>query len=120
LKDYSGKLMVHRLLPEINNLGGIPFTGDYNKQVDPTTSTHKGNVTVTISGANSVGSTPVSRPSVSVPTDASGDSNTTSPWAQIDQNAYRVTDVKLENTSDNDIWMCSATTWQYTQVEDDR
>jgi hypothetical protein len=120
LKDYSGKLMVHRLLPEINNLGGEPFTGDYNKQVDPTTSTHKGNVTVTISGANSVGSTPVSRPSVSVPTDSSGDSNTTSPWAQIDQNAYRVTDIKLENTSDNDIWMCSATTWQYTQVEDDR
>jgi hypothetical protein len=120
LKDYSGKLMVHRLLPEINNLGGIPFTGDYNKQIDPTTSTHKGNVTVTISGANSVGSTPVSRPSVNVPTDSSGDSNTTSPWAQIDQNAYRVTDIKLENTSDNDIWMCSATTWQYTQVEDDR
>lgn len=120
LKDYSGKLMVHRILPEVVNLGGTPFTGDYNKQVDPTTSTNKGNVTVTISGANSVGSTPVEKPPVTVPTDASGISNVTSPWAQIDQNAYRVNSIELSNTSNNSIWMCTATTWQYTQVEDDR
>lgn len=120
IKDYSGKIMVHRVLPEVINIGGIPFTGDYNKQVDPSLSTNTGNVTITVSGANSVGSTPVERPSVTLPTDASGASNTDSPWAQIDQNAYRVTDIKLENTSNNSIWMCTASTWQFTQVEDDR
>ena len=46
--------------------------------------------------------------------------NTTDPWVQINQNAYRVNTIELSNTSNSDIWMCSATTWQYTQVEDDR
>ena len=51
LKDYSGKVMVHRLLPEAVNLGGIPFTGDYNKQVTEST----GNLSVRIDGCESVG-----------------------------------------------------------------
>lgn len=122
LKDYSGKLMVHRILPETNNIGGIPFNDshDYNKTVNPATSTHKGNVTVTISGANSVGSTPKVKDPVVVPIDASGDTQDKSPWAQIDQNAFRVNSIEISNTSNNSIWMCSATTWQITQVEDDR
>lgn len=122
LKDYSGKLMVHRVLPEVVNLGAEQFTDskDYNIPINPATSTNKGNVTVTISGANSVGSVPVEKPSVTIPTDSSGETNSTSPWAQIDQNAYRVNNIEISNTSNNSVWMCTATTWQFTQVEDDR
>jgi hypothetical protein len=118
LKDYSGKLMVHRILPEVVNLGAEPFTPDDERPINPATSTHKGNITVTIEGANSVGSTPTAKTPVTIPIDASG--NTANPWAQINQNAFRVNSLVLNNTSNNDVWMCSATTWQITQVEDDR
>ena len=114
IKDYSGKLMVHRILPEVNNLGATPFTGDYNKPIDPSTSTHKGNVTVTISGAESVGSSPISKTPVTMTID------TSSPWCQIDQNSFRVNSIELSNTSNNSVWICSASTWQYTETEDDR
>jgi hypothetical protein len=114
LKDYSGKLMVHRILPELNNMGADAFADDDELPIDPSTSTNKGNVTVIISGATSVGSAPTSKTPVTKPVD------TTSPWYQIDQNAFRVNTIELTNTSNNSIWMCSATTWQFTQVEDDR
>ena len=114
LKDYSGKLMVHRILPEVNNLGAEAFTGDYNTTIDPATSINKGNITVTIEGATSVGSSPTIKTPVTIPID------TTNPWCQIDQNAYRVNNIELSNTSDNSVWICEATTWQITQVEDDR
>jgi hypothetical protein len=118
LKDYSGKLMVHRILPEVVNLGAVEGT-DNELPVDPATSTNKGNVTVTIKGANSVGSAPSSSIGVTIPVDANGIAGA-NPWAQINQNAFRVNTIELSNTSNNDIWMCSATTWQVTQVEDDR
>jgi len=114
LKDYSGKLMVHRILPEVNNLGAEPFTGDFNRTVDPATSTHKGNVTVTIEGATSVASSPTVKTPVTMPID------TDSPWCQIDQNSFRVNNIEISNTSNNSVWMCSAATWQITQTEDDR
>jgi hypothetical protein len=121
LKDYSGKLMVHRILPEAVNLGGTPFTGSYNTPIDPVTDTAlKGNITVTIEGANSVGSAPTAKTPVTIPIDANGSTNAENPWAQINQNAFRVNTIELSNTSNTDIWMCSATTWQITQVEDDR
>jgi len=66
-----------------------------------------------------VGSEPTSITPVTIPIDANG-SNNKDPWAQINQNAFRVNALELSNTSNSDIWMCSATTWQYTQVEDDR
>ena len=119
LKDYSGKLMVHRILPEVVNLGADPFTGDDELPIDPATSTNKGNITVTIEGANSVGSAPTAKTPVTIPVDADGTAGK-NPWAQINQNAFRVNTIELGNTSNNDIWMCSATTWQVTQVEDDR
>jgi hypothetical protein len=119
LKDYSGKLMVHRILPEVVNLGALPFTGDDELPVDPATSTNKGNLTVTIEGANSVGSAPTAITPVTIPVDANGTAGA-NPWAQINQNAFRVNTIELGNTSDNDVWMCSAVTWQVTQVEDDR
>jgi len=119
LKDYSGKLMVHRILPEVVNLGADAFTGDDELPVDPATSTNKGNLTVTIEGANSVGSAPTAITPVTIPVDADGAAGK-NPWAQINQNAFRVNTIELGNSSNNDIWMCSAVTWQVTQVEDDR
>ena len=114
LKDYSGKLMVHRILPEVVNLGADPFTPDDEIPVDPATSTNLGNVTVTLEGAGSVGAVPTSKPVVTMAT------NTESPWCQFNQNAYRVNNIEISNTSNNSVWMCTATTWQFTQVEDDR
>jgi hypothetical protein len=119
LKDYSGKLLVHRILPEVVNLGADPFTPDDERPVNPATSTHKGNITVTIEGANSVGSAPIAKTPVSLAVDADGNAGA-NPWAQINQNAFRVNSIVLNNTSNNDVWMCSATTWQITQTEDDR
>ena len=108
IKDYSGKLMVHRILPEVINVG------DNELPVDPATSTHKGNITVTIQGAESVASSPISKVPVTITID------TDSPWCQIDQNSFRVNTIELSDTSNNSIWMCSAATWQITQTEDDR
>ena len=110
LKDYSGKVMVHRLLPEAVNLGGIPFTGDFNKQVPEST----GNLSVRIDGAESVGQIPLQTTLETIVL------NTSYPWMQIDQNSHRVNSITIENTSSTDIWHCDATTWQFTQVEDDR
>jgi len=111
--------MVHRILPSVVNLGAAPDSGDDELPVDPATSTHKGNITVTIEGANSLGSAPTVKTPVTIPIDANGSYNL-NPWAQINQNAFRVNAIELSNTSNNDIWMCTATTWQITQVEDDR
>jgi len=115
LPDYSGKLMVHRILPEVVNLGAVPFTGTDELTITPGT----GNITVTIEGANSVGSAPTVKTPVTIPVDADGSYNL-NPWAQINQNAFRVNAIELSNTSHEDVWACSATTWQITQVEDDR
>jgi hypothetical protein len=114
LKDYSGRLMVHRILPEVVNLGAI--ANESNEiPLYPAT----GNITVTIEGANSVGSIPVAKTPVTLAVDADGNAGN-NPWAQINQNAFRVNTIELGDTSDQNIWMCSATTWQITQVEDDR
>ena len=110
LKDYSGKLMVHRLLPEAVNIGGVPFTGDYNKQVTEST----GNVSVKIEGANSVGQAPTQTTNLTMQL------NTNNPWLQPNQNSHRVNSITISNTSNTDIWMTTATTWQFTQTEDDR
>ena len=110
LKDYSGKLMVHRILPESVNLGGVPFSSTYNKQLPES----NGNISVRIEGSESVGQSPVQT------TDLSMALNTDYPWLQPDQNAHRVNTITISNTSNTHIWMTNATTWQYSQVEDDR
>jgi hypothetical protein len=104
LKDYSGSLLVHRILPEVVNLNskGIPLY--------PST----GNVSINIEGANSVGSAPASVTPIQMAI------NTDQPWTQINQNVYRVNTLEISNTSTTDVWMCSATTWQIAQTEDDR
>ena len=115
LKDYSGKLMVHRILPEVVNLGAI-----HNQNNEIPITPGYGNLSVTIEGANSVGSAPAVITPVTIPVDADGSTIYKQPWAQINQNAYRVNTIELGDTSNSAVWMCSATTWQFTQVEDDR
>ena len=102
--DYNNHIMVHRILPETVNLDerGLPMY--------PST----GNVGITIEGAYSVGSSPAVSSTVIVPI------STDYPWAQINQNEYRVNTIEISNTSTSDIWLCSAVTWQVTVVEDDR
>lgn len=122
LKDYSGKLMIHRVLPETVNMGALAFEANDELPLDPFSTIqpdHKGNLTVVISGANSVASASLDTISVTHPIDANG-INGNNPWYQINQNAYRVNGLELNNNSNTSIWMCSAITFQYTQVEDDR
>jgi hypothetical protein len=113
LPDYSGKLMVHRILPEAVNMGAVPFTSTDEIVIIPST----GTITVKVEGSQSVGQTPVSR---TVGGSATMTLNTDNPWIQMDQNAYRVNYIEISNTSNANIWMCSAATWQFIQVEDDR
>lgn len=110
IKDYSGKLMVHRILPEVVNLDdrGLPVVPG------STGATRIGSVTLGVSAANSVGQAAQFISSQAVDTD------TDTPWAQINQNAFRVNTLSLSNNSSSNIWSCAATTWQFTQVEDDR
>ena len=109
LPDYSGKLMVHRLMPEAINLTykGLPI-------VPGATPSLEGSVSVQVEGSNSVG-----QPVQDINSEAMT-INTDYPWIQITQNSHRVNSVELGNASNTNIWLCSATTWQYTQVEDDR
>ena len=102
LKDYSGSLLLHRILPEMINIDshGVPTTAT-------------GNLTVTVGGSNSVGQTPTFKDPVTIPI------NTDTPWTQINQNAYRVNTIELSNTSNVDTWLCSAISAQFTQTQDD-
>jgi hypothetical protein len=109
LPDYSGKLLVHRVLPEVNNLSyyGVP--------VNPLeTEYNVGSISVQVEGANSVGQAPVETTAVTMATD------TDYPWVQIAQNAHRVNSLIISNSSTENIWICNSTTWQYTATEDDR
>jgi hypothetical protein len=82
-----------------------------------TTST--GQITITIEGANSVGSTATAITPVTLYVDADGNPGH-DPWAQIDQNAFRVNTLVLSDSSTSTVWHCSATTWQIAQTEEDR
>ena len=108
--DYSTKVMVHRILPLTVNLDGkgIPLYPS------------PGSVDITIEGANSVGSEPSAVTPVTVQVDANGSTNADNPWAQINQNAYRVTSVEIGDSSNTDTWMCNSITYQFTETEDDR
>jgi hypothetical protein len=104
INDYSGKIMVHRILPEVNNVDQRGVT------ITPST----GSIDITIEGANSVGSSSSTATPITVSLD------TSNPWAQINQNAFRVNNIEMGDVSYTDTWICSAITWQYMQVEDDR
>ena len=109
LPNYSGKLLVHRILPEINNLN------KYNLPIDPVQEDNRiGTVDIRIEGAESVGQTPVETTALTISTD------TDYPWVQMNQNAHRVNSIEISHSSTDNIWICAATTWQFTQTEDDR
>jgi len=115
LPNYSGHLLLHRVLPEVVNIGGLPSEVNedptyYNLPLIPS----PGNVTITVDGNDSTGSLPAQSSSV-VMAIATND-----PWVQISQNAYRLNSIKISNTSNTDIWMCNAASFQYTQTQDDR
>jgi len=118
-QDYSTKVMVHRILPEVVNLGAVS-NGSDEIPLYPS----PGNITITVEGANSVGSIASnnggSLVAVELYVNADGSDNAHSPWAQINQNAFRVVSLSLSNVSATDIWICNAATWQITEVEDDR
>jgi len=103
LKDYSGQLLLHRILPEVVNidLNGVPTTGT-------------GNITITVGGSNSVGSDPTFKPPVTIPV------ATDNPWTQINQNAYRINTLEIGDTSNVNTWLCSAVSVQMTQTQDSR
>lgn len=114
VKDYSSKTLVHRILPEAVNLN------DNNVEIDPTVNPELvGNVAYTVEGANSVGQTPQQVTVQSLSTD------TDYPWVQINQNAHRVNSLEITTPTDatatpGTVWMVTAATWQFTEVEDDR
>lgn len=114
VKDYSTKTLAHRVLPEIVNLN------DNNVEIDPVVNPELiGNVEITVEGASSVGQTPQQVTGETLST------NTDYPWVQINQNAYRVNSLIMQTpvgdtATPGTIWMCTATTWQFTETEDDR
>ena len=109
LEDYSGKLLVHRILPEVENLN------KFNLPIDPVTEPSRiGSVDIKVEGANSVGQAPLETTAETMAT------NTDYPWVQISQNAHRVNSLEIGNSTTENIWICNSATWQYTQTEDDR
>ena len=111
VKDYSSKILMHRVLPEIVNLNGN------NVEIDPVVDpTLVGNVKFKIEGANSVGQTPQFQVSQALNT------NTDYPWVQINSNAHRVDSIEFTNdvTTPDTVWMCTALTFQISETEDDR
>ena len=114
LPNYTGKVLVHRVLPEVNNIGTILSQGNELQVYDSTAT-----INVTVEGANSVGSTASQITTVTLHVDANGNSGQ-NPWAQIDQNAFRVNTLQLSSTSTSSAWYCSGTTWQFSPAEEDR
>jgi hypothetical protein len=92
-QPYSASVLVHRVLPEVYGTG---------------------NIAITIGGADSVASTPVYKPTVTMPI------VTNDPWVQIDQNEARVITMKVEQSSATDTWQLSEANWQVTVVQDTR
>ena len=110
-KDYSTKVLVHRVLPEIVNLNGN------NVEIDPTVNPELvGNVEFKIEGANSVGQQPIFQVSQALTTD------TDYPWVQINSNAHRVDTIEITNdsTTPDTVWMCTSLSFQVSETEDDR
>jgi hypothetical protein len=69
---------------------------------------------VSIGGTDSVGAATTFTPSTTMAI------NTTQPWVQANQNAYRVYALKLNNTSSTNTWQATAVSWQFIPTEDDR
>lgn len=100
---YSQQALLHRILPEVVNIGTDSL------QIDGT-----GDITITIGGTDAVGKDPVFKEPVTMAI------NTDNPWTQINQNAFRVNSIVLSNSSTTDTWQCAAINWQFTPTQDAR
>jgi len=114
LNDYSGKMLVHRILPEVVNITDRGEVVSAGTTANPAVSPLLGTVFLQVDYSSAVGAPIEDTSSISLAT------NSTSPWVQFNQNAQRVSSLEIGNTSGQNIWFCSATTWQYTPTEDDR
>jgi hypothetical protein len=88
---YSASVFTHRILPEITGTGAV---------------------NIQVGGASTVAISPAYKPTINYAL------NTTSPWAQIDQNESRVTAFAIGSNDATDSWRLSAVNWQTTVVED--
>jgi hypothetical protein len=114
LPNYTNKIQIHRILPEVNNIGAILDQGNELQIYDSTAT-----ITLDLLGANSVGSTATELTSVTMFVDANGNPNQ-NPWVQFNQNATRVNTLRVINTSTSNCWLLSAATFQVSVVEEDR
>ena len=101
LPNYSQQVMIHRVLPAVNNL-------DDDNLVTVST----GTIDVTVGGSNSVGEPVTLKNTVIL------DIDTDNPWCQITQNVFRTNTIILQNTSSTTCWICTGLTWQYTETQD--
>lgn len=90
---YSLKALLHRVFPEVQG---------------------NGNVTISVGGAASVGQTPTFLPAEVMAID------TEYPWVQMNQNAFRVSSIKISSASTTDDWTLTAINWQFQLTEDSR
>jgi hypothetical protein len=88
---YSSKVYVHRALPEISGSGEID---------------------ITLGGADSISQT------VTYGQTGTTDIDTSTPWVTTQQNAFRMTSLKVESNNATYAWNMTAMNWQATVVED--
>ena len=91
--DYSAKIQVHRVYPEVYGTG---------------------NVTVQVGGSNSVGQSPTFKANVVMTP------STNTPWVQIAQNTNRTASIKISSNDATDTWQVTQANWQLTITEDTR
>lgn len=92
-QEYTNKIQVHRVYPEIYGTG---------------------NITVQIGGSNSVGQPATYKANVLMTP------NTDNPWVQIAQNSSRTTSIKVSSNDATNTWQLTQATWQLTITEDSR
>jgi len=96
--NFSQQSLLHRILPEI-----VVYSGNANAIID-----------INIGGSNSTGQTPTLLGNVSMTI------NTSTPWTQFNQNAFRLNTVEINSTSSDSQWAMTALNWQFTPTQDAR
>lgn len=104
VKDYSLQLLLHRVLPEMQNL-------DLDGRVSAVST---GNANVSIGGSQSSGQATTYQAPIAFTFD------TQDPWVQADQNAYRQVAIKYGQTSNTTAWISTSVSWQYAVTQDAR
>ena len=92
-QPYSNKVQTHRLFPSVGGTGAI---------------------SVEVGGSNSSGKAAV------LASTATMSINTEYPWIQPNQNAWRMTTIKVGSNDSTATWIMTEANWQVTIVEDDR